>query len=41
MYYNSGDYDEKQLDTHIADFIKNLPENSKNIMANTNGKILW
>ena len=41
MYYNSGDYDEKQLDIHIADFIKNLPENSKNIMANTNGKILW
>tara|TARA_R100000406_G_scaffold75920_1_gene56424 strand:+ start:92 stop:469 length:378 start_codon:yes stop_codon:yes gene_type:complete len=41
MYYNSEDYDEKQLDTYIADFIRNLPEDSKNIMPNTKGKILW
>ena len=32
MYYNSQDYDEKQLDTYIQDFIRNLPENSKNII---------
>ena len=41
MYYNSEDYDEKQLDTYIADFIRNLPEDSENIMPNTKGKILW
>ena len=41
MYYNSQDYDEKQLDGDIVDFIKNLPEDSENIMANTKGKILW
>jgi len=42
MYYNSPDYDEKQLDTYIADFIRNLPENSKNIMKpDTKGKIIW
>ena len=41
MYYNSQDYDEKQLDGDIVDFIKNLPEDSENIMANTKGKIIW
>ena len=42
MYYNVDDGDEKQLDTYIYDFIKRLPEDSKNIMMpNTKGKIKW
>jgi hypothetical protein len=42
MYYNSQDYDEKQLDGDIVDFIKHLPEDSENIMQpDTKGKILW